>query len=86
MLLEKAKTYLKLCYHELNKNNLFTSRWNEVQKEIDSMVNRHNQYISRPDATMVVVVRDFKESSQFSFCNINMSNSNEQVTRAHASG
>jgi len=34
MLLEKAKSYLKLCYHELNKNNLFTSRWNEVQKEI----------------------------------------------------
>ena len=39
-----------------------TSTLDEVQKEIDSMVNRHNQYISRPDATMVAVARDFKDA------------------------
>ena len=31
----KAKSYLKLCYDELNKKDLFESRWSEVQKQID---------------------------------------------------
>ena len=39
-----------------------TSTLDEVQKEIDTLVNKHNNYISRPDATMMVIARDFKEA------------------------
>jgi hypothetical protein len=39
-----------------------TSTLDEVQKEIDTLVNKHNNYISRPDATMVAIARDFKEA------------------------
>tara|TARA_B100000674_G_scaffold234158_1_gene192460 strand:+ start:442 stop:1518 length:1077 start_codon:yes stop_codon:yes gene_type:complete len=34
ILLDKAKNYLKLCYSELNKEDLFPSRWKEVQEEV----------------------------------------------------
>ena len=33
-LLEKAKAYLELCYHELNKESLFAERWLQVQHTI----------------------------------------------------
>ena len=32
---EKAKAYLRLCYRELNKEDLFEERWLEVQSSID---------------------------------------------------
>lgn len=31
---EKAKSYLTLCYHELNKQDLFDERWSEVENSI----------------------------------------------------
>jgi hypothetical protein len=39
-----------------------TSTLDEVQKEINTVVNKHNKYISSPAATMAVVARDFSES------------------------
>lgn len=33
-LLEKAKAYLELCYHELNKENLLEERWQVIQNSI----------------------------------------------------
>jgi hypothetical protein len=39
-----------------------TSTLDSVQQEIDTLVNKHNSYISRPDATMVAVARDFKDA------------------------
>ena len=33
-LLKKAEAYLKLCYKELDKANLFNQRWEEVQNSI----------------------------------------------------
>jgi len=39
-----------------------TSTLDQVQQEIDTLVNKHNNYIARPDATMVMIARDFKEA------------------------
>lgn len=39
-----------------------TSTLDQVQKEIDTLVNKHNNYISRPDATMAIIARDFREA------------------------
>ena len=33
-LIHKAKSFLELCYRELNKQHLFDNRWLEVQSEI----------------------------------------------------
>lgn len=39
-----------------------TSTLDNVQQEIDTLVNKHNKYISRPDATMVAIARDFQDA------------------------
>ena len=43
-LLHKSKSFLELCYNELDKEHLFENRWLEVQSQISK--NGTNCYIS----------------------------------------